>query len=348
MVKVSKKIILISLLLLVFFVVNGIFLFLITNYIKYDARIVNYAGIVRGSIQRAVKLEMCGKKADEIIEKTDIILELLLEKNYRFKLYGIRDRPFFDSIQELNKKWDALKSKLEIYGKNKDSRIRADILILSEECWNLANTSVFEAQFISESKFKYMNFILLGTLVNLCLIILIILMVKKWVYDKLEFSALYDNLTKCYNRASFYFHLKNEIRRAERYNSSLSVIMFDADYFKEINDNYGHDIGDSVLRTIADICQKSLRKNDYFARIGGEEFAIIALETTLKQAFIVAEKLRIVLSRHVFRYDLKVTVSLGVAQYAKGDTEDDIMKRADVALYKAKHNGRNRVEMEDL
>lgn len=346
MVKVSKKIILIALLLLVFFVINGFFLFMITNYIRYDARIVNYTGIVRGSIQRSVKLELCGKDAGEIIEKTDVILDLLLEKNYRFKLYGIKDKPFFDSILELKSKWGILKDKLDVYNKNRDSRIRTDIFILSEECWSLANTSVFEAQFVSESKFKYMNFVLLGTIVNLFLILLIILMVKKWVHDKLEFSAVYDNLTKCYNRASFYSHLKNEIRRAERYSSSLAVIMLDADYFKEINDNYGHDVGDSVLRSVADICQKSIRKNDYFARVGGEEFAIIALEATLKQAFIVAEKLRIVLSKHIFKHNLHVTASLGVAQYVKGDTEDDIMKRADIALYKAKHNGRNRVEME--
>jgi len=156
----------------------------------------------------------------------------------------------------------------------------------------------------------------------------------------------HDTLTKIYNRQFYYETLRWEIQRAHRYGKSFSLITFDIDHFKKVNDTFGHDVGDYVLKELSKICQESIRNTDVLARIGGEEFSIIAPETDISRGVVLAEKLRRVVDEYEFDKVKHISISLGVAQYINGDNLDDIYKRADVALYKAKNNGRNRVEIE--
>ncbi len=159
---------------------------------------------------------------------------------------------------------------------------------------------------------------------------------------ELERTALTDPLTGIYNRRLFQNRLKEEINLAQRYSRPFSLILMDIDHFKKINDKYGHDIGDTVLIEFVEVVKKQIRQLDIFCRIGGEEFAIILPETTLHDAVRVVKKIN-TLVRENPEATVAATVSIGVVEYIKGESEEDIYKRVDNALYKAKTLGRDRV-----
>ncbi|WP_456465137.1 sensor domain-containing diguanylate cyclase [Desulfurobacterium sp.] len=152
-----------------------------------------------------------------------------------------------------------------------------------------------------------------------------------------------DCLTGIYNRRKVLEELEKEIMRTQRYGNPLSVIIFDVDFFKEVNDTYGHLMGDKILREIAQIIKKNIRRPDIFGRYGGEEFLIILPETDITGGVKFAEKIRKLIENHSFPIDRKITISLGVTEYRYGDTVDTILARADKALYSAKESGRNKV-----
>lgn len=161
--------------------------------------------------------------------------------------------------------------------------------------------------------------------------------------NKLAQLASTDPLTGLYNRRSLGEFLAAEMIRVTRYPSPMSLIIFDIDHFKSINDLFGHDVGDDVLRDIAKVIQCNIRKTDIFARWGGEEFIILSPETTGDHAENLAEKLRNAVENYDFALPKKITVSFGVAEYISGETSEQMIKRADKAMYQAKENGRNRV-----
>jgi len=163
----------------------------------------------------------------------------------------------------------------------------------------------------------------------------------------LENLATTDGLTGVYNHRFFYQKLNEEYERAKRYNSSLSLVMLDLDFFKKINDKYGHVVGDSVLSEMAKIVMSIIRKNDIFARYGGEEFVLLLPHTAAHGAFQEAERIRKAIENHHFEHLEKrgdVTVSLGIVTYPSKYilNAEDMVKLADAALYEAKRLGRNR------
>ena len=166
---------------------------------------------------------------------------------------------------------------------------------------------------------------------------------------KLKNLAAKDGLTSLYNRQSFNELIVKEWRRSDRYGYPLSLMMVDIDNFKKVNDTYGHQAGDLVLKKISVALAKLVRKNDYVTRYGGEEFAIIMPQTDLPNAFLIAERLRSAIQRLVFHLDNKVrlqlTVSCGVAvAQPKDDAKlETLLQEADAALYEAKRAGRNYV-----
>jgi diguanylate cyclase (GGDEF)-like protein/PAS domain S-box-containing protein len=169
----------------------------------------------------------------------------------------------------------------------------------------------------------------------------------KELETKLEHQAHTDYLTKLPNRSYFYEQMEKEFARDNRYHTPLSIAMVDIDHFKVINDTYGHEIGDRVLKEFARVCLETLREQDIVGRIGGEEFAILFPETGMSHAMEVAERLRQAIAN--FRLPMErglpvqFTVSLGVASLTDADMNIDVfLSRADIALYEAKKNGRNR------
>lgn len=162
--------------------------------------------------------------------------------------------------------------------------------------------------------------------------------------------ALKDALTELPNRQAYNDYIEKELARVMRHGSPLSMAVCDVDKFKQVNDNYGHLAGDKVLKVIAKVISQSLRKSDFIARFGGEEFVVLFPETDLEAAMTVAEKMRITVESCPFHFKEKrvpVTASFGVTQFAEGDSADSLFSRADKALYQAKRQGRNCVIVKD-
>ncbi|GAB6066495.1 GGDEF domain-containing protein [Aquifex pyrophilus] len=169
---------------------------------------------------------------------------------------------------------------------------------------------------------------------------------EKRFYENL---ALTDALTGLYNRRVFMEIAEKELSRAMRLGQPFSILMLDLDNFKRINDTYGHDVGDIVLRHVAQILKRNLRRMDVIARWGGEEFIVMLPNTTLENAYKVGEKLRKAVEAAPVELEngkkLKITVSVGVSSFRNQKSLEDIIREADIALYNAKKKGKNRVEI---
>lgn len=160
----------------------------------------------------------------------------------------------------------------------------------------------------------------------------------------LEYQASHDNLTGLFNRNKFNSLFEKEIRRGLRYSSRLSLVLFDIDFFKVVNDTHGHQVGDEVLKEISTIVNQSVREHDTVVRWGGEEFLILLPETQVDGANIVAEKIRSrIYEGQLTKKKLNISASFGVTVMHENDTEDSFIARADEALYEAKESGRNKV-----
>ncbi len=164
------------------------------------------------------------------------------------------------------------------------------------------------------------------------------------VYREQEETSLTDELTRLPNRRYLGQRFLQERQRARRGHKPLGVLMLDIDHFKQINDTYGHLIGDAVLAELAAIIRRSTREADVAARYGGEEFAVIVEETPLEGAMRLAGRIRAAVERAAFPNHLRLTVSIGVACTDDADRFDDLFRAADGALYQAKHQGRNQVQ----
>jgi diguanylate cyclase (GGDEF)-like protein len=168
--------------------------------------------------------------------------------------------------------------------------------------------------------------------------------------EVLEEIAITDELTKIFNRRHFFDLAENEIERAKRYNHPVSIILVDADHFKNINDSYGHLVGDQILINLANFLQENIRRIDILARYGGEEFIILMPETECKNAENSAERIRKLVETSPMTkggIDVKITISIGIACWdGKGNMAlDSLLAHADYALYQSKEYGRNRVSV---
>lgn len=172
----------------------------------------------------------------------------------------------------------------------------------------------------------------------------------KELLQKVEVMAITDPLTGLHNRRRFYDALKKEFASTKRYNYPLSCMLIDIDYFKKINDRYGHLAGDQVLKEMARILSSSTRETDILARFGGEEFVLLLPHTSKENALAVAERMIKKIRNHTVRFGnaaIKVTASIGIASLTdlnEDDGEEDLLRYADAALYAAKEKGRNRIE----
>lgn len=165
-------------------------------------------------------------------------------------------------------------------------------------------------------------------------------------YSKVLQYATLDALTNLNNRRQFEVRLKQEIATTKRQKNPLCAMMVDIDFFKKVNDTYGHASGDAVLRTVASIIKEHLRESDIPSRYGGEEFAVLLPYTHIEEAKIVGERLRKAVETTPIPIDKKninVTISMGLAEFSPQETGEYLFKRADSALYEAKESGRNRV-----
>jgi diguanylate cyclase (GGDEF)-like protein len=160
-----------------------------------------------------------------------------------------------------------------------------------------------------------------------------------------EKIAITDPLTGLYNRLKINESIQHEIARARRYRHKLCIILIDIDFFKQVNDQYGHLIGDDILVAFASIIRKHTRKADRVGRWGGEEFIVICPETSINGAITLAKHLQSCIERFEFPKANNQTASFGITEFRPNDSIESLVGRADNALYQAKHRGRNRVEV---
>lgn len=168
---------------------------------------------------------------------------------------------------------------------------------------------------------------------------------RKMAEKEIHLLATTDSLTGIVNRREFTRILTDEIARAKRYGMPLSLAMYDLDYFKRVNDSFGHDVGDYVLQAVTALVKELIRSTDVVARWGGEEFMVLMPESDIQAANNAAEKLRLAIAGHHFDTVDKATVSFGVTEFVAQDDFNSLLKRVDDALYSAKAKGRDRVEI---
>ena len=167
-----------------------------------------------------------------------------------------------------------------------------------------------------------------------------------YIYTRTKYLSITDELTGLSNRRCFDTTFEKEFLRASRYSNKLTLVMFDIDYFKTVNDTYGHQCGDYILKQVANAALQTFRKTDTVFRYGGEEFAVILTETDINQSIIPLERFRKTVQTLGLNYqgqEVNVTVSIGACQLTCDmKTKEDFLQKADEALYEAKNSGRNR------
>jgi diguanylate cyclase (GGDEF)-like protein len=167
---------------------------------------------------------------------------------------------------------------------------------------------------------------------------------RKMAEEEIHLLATTDCLTGIANRREFTAILEREAARVKRYSKPFSLTMYDLDYFKRVNDTFGHDVGDCVLQAVTNLVKESIRSADVVARWGGEEFMVLMPETDMQAARKAAEKMRRAIGGHCFDKVGNLTASFGIAAFEPQDDLHSLLKRVDDALYRAKDKGRNRVE----
>ncbi len=167
-----------------------------------------------------------------------------------------------------------------------------------------------------------------------------------FMYSRTKYLSLTDELTGLSNRRCFDNSFDKEFLRAQRYKNNLTLVMFDIDFFKQVNDTYGHQCGDYILKQVANAALQTFRKTDTVFRFGGEEFIVILTETNIQQALIPLERFRKTIETLNLTYQgqqINITVSIGACQLTDDiDSKEKFIEETDIALYKAKKEGRNK------
>jgi len=233
----------------------------------------------------------------------------------------------------VSKKLSLINTKIE----NKNSKI-LKIPIIENQLYlvHLLDKSRLKKEALYKSSGKILILLLL-------IIISIILIYLKLVLTKVQYLATIDPLTKLLNRRVMKESIENQIEISKRYNQDLSFLLVDIDFFKKVNDNYGHQIGDLVLIEVSNLFKSLIRSSDIAARYGGEEFLIVLTNTDIQEAFILAERIRKLSNKIKIKdIDLNLTVSIGCCTLKDGDTYETILKKVDELMYEAKQTGRNK------
>ena len=318
---------------------SGIFAVSLTKSIENSVYYIEELTILRGSFQRLSKYEIARIEKNDLIDNIDKRVEELEQLKLHLSQENYSGTIFIDRV---GTSWVHLKESIIQFRQDPNELNKEALIQTSEDVWTKSDNLVSLLLTISNHRVNILKNIYVFVAIQLLLGLLTVFIIRKYVKQNLEFHVEYDSLTHLYNRRYFDSALNKEIISGNKCSENFSLIMFDVDHFKKINDKYGHDIGDCVLKELSDLILQNIRKNDLLARIGGEEFAIIALNTKVNEAFILAEKIRKFVESHDFTEVGQVTISIGVTEYTSGDDNDTICKRVDNALYNAKESGRNK------
>ena len=331
--------------------------YLISSYRFTNNKLVAHWGIdtfdfinkLNFSQDKNIEYKILDKNGYKLIIKSPIIndKQILLGKD----LFVYSLEPIFRDINSGNIHYQVLNENNKVLSSNPGEIIKQRPL-LNSNYW-------LKAQLSKDRLYNQLDGLTFKILISFFILLLVVAFIVKISLDH-TFKNVIDKLEKevqakkklsetdlmlgIHNRAKFIAILKNEIDRANRYNNNLSLIMFDIDYFKRINDNYGHNIGDEILIEAVSISKETIRESDSLARYGGDEFMIICPQTKAVEAENLAERLRKNIYEFSFSRDINITCSFGVAEFKNIEEDlDSLIKRVDDALYIAKEKGKNKV-----
>ena len=294
----------------------------------------NIAKLIETQYEINYIVPLIGEMLDRFI--SDHLIYVFLKQNEEFALVwpkSCNDDRVFDAIKQLDKDYN--------YILTNDDKIGAFPLLTEEEITGcIVARSMIEK--LSKRDIDYLEQLTKQAAATIN---------RANTYSTILQYATLDALTNLNNRRQFETRLGQEISITKRQNNPLCAMMVDIDFFKKVNDTYGHAAGDEVLRTVASIIKEHLRESDIPARYGGEEFAVLLPYTHLEEAKIVGERLRKAVEEALIKInqdtddakEIKVTISMGLAEYNRIETGEVLFERADKALYDAKKNGRNQV-----
>jgi len=332
--------IIITVLLLIFMIIaaNGYFIIHSLNkYTKYDSFIINKLGQIKGNIQRYA------------IYKTnhnpEFVSNIKNNIEYDFKTLNMIIENFPETIPtEYRIRFiDLLANLYSIWSTIKETNNKDEILKQAQNAWLEANKITNLMQEISEKKIELISAKYYGVIIFTSVsILLLILFVYKVIRIGLERTSITDSLTSLYNRLYFNEQIVFYIEKYNRYKEPFSMMLFDIDNFKKINDTYGHNEGDRVLKEIANIIKNTIRKTDLAFRYGGEEFMIIFPKTQLTSANIIAQRIKAQIENTIKVHDSTITISGAVGEYNDEGIYRFIQK-LDNKLYEAKNTGKNKV-----
>jgi diguanylate cyclase (GGDEF)-like protein len=340
---IGKILIAIVLIHILIILANSIIVNQTIKSIKNDAILINSGGMIRGGIQRVVKLTLEDKLNPDEIMKIDAIFEKFSVNYEKFASKHIM-QDFYEKLRELQRAWTELKNILASYEKNQTEDIREQIYNKSENVWKISVETLTVAENLYENKINSFGSIFAILLIDFSLVIIVILIINKNIRLNLEIVASKDTLTNIGNRNRYKEAIEIYLNLFKKYNKKIAYILLDIDFFKSINDNFGHDKGDDVLIKSTKVILTNIKKDDLFCRVGGEEFVIVSENINTKDELEkFANKIRTSVENFDFELERKVTISLGATFIEKDDTKHSLFKRADEALYISKNSGRNRV-----
>ncbi len=336
---ISRIIIALLIFLMGIILINPTMNFFKLQDFNQDASIVNNYGVIRGSIQRVSKLALTQKRTKSLQRFIDEKFTYL-KQNYIFEPHNepfIKRYNFLQQHKQLQNSWKEIKTLI-----NEGKTDTPSFLAATEECWYIADSLTYLTQKISEEKLEeFQSDIFYRVIIVLAVILSIIVIVILFVRRGLEKEVMLDPMTNIYNKQALH-NIYEDIELEDK-KMRYSLFILDIDYFKQVNDRYGHLEGDRVLKEFVKVVQKNIRQEDIFIRYGGEEFIVIADVKEHNYAF--ADHVRKSVKEHDFGLEETVTVSIGVTKFKADDSIQSVIGRADSALYKAKQNGRNRVEI---
>jgi len=329
----AKLLILITTLIFIFPASIFLTLYILGN-IKDDASAINAIGYIRGSIQR-ISVSSSPVQQEEIIQKIEEKFSFIDQGFVNTYKNNLNQYQFKSKYDDLKTYWKNLKKHRQLkFGKNN--------LIDYNSYWDKANEAADAAENISTKAHEKLIDIILGLGAFIfSLLIVTLYIIQKEVKNRLESTVIRDPLTQLYNRTYLIEQLNKYIKSYGRKGNAFSLIFIDVDYFKKINDTYGHTVGDRVLKEFSSLLQAELRAEDSGFRYGGEEFVILTTSTQIKQAIQLAERLRKKVESYDFGLGKPMTISMGISEYKKDEDYTSLLQHADQMLYKAKHSGRN-------
>lgn len=344
----KKQMIILVLVSAFILLINSLIIYQIINIKTKQDKVINIAGRQRMLTQKMAKESLLilnddlkSNKLRKTMNEFQNNLEDLKTGNSARNIPAIEDDLIMNRQKKVTELWDDFKDKVEIIINNNSISEKEKALEYIKENNNELLKEVDKTVDLYEEKSIKM---LIGAIQIIVFSAGIIILFISWkVVNKLFNKAEKDQLTKIYNKAKFNDELAEEIKRVKRYENNFGLIMYDIDKFKEINDNYGHDVGDEILIELTDLVRKSIRNIDFLARWGGEEFAIITPNSSLDSTTKLANRLRKEIADHDFSQVDSITCSFGVTAFKKEDNIESMLERVDKALYKAKNNGRDKV-----